>query len=155
MVEEDEFRSTYHTVNKRRCAFEKAILSRHCGCLHATRFYLADREGISCESETAQTRCQTLLTLLRKSARFALKLTVIEDQLPHNKEIKVQNGGMSGLQKILYPQLQSRTDVGDIAGLIAYGIKVYGSLENFPYQKITPHIARHEGRKRRPRSDRH
>ncbi len=155
MVEEDEFRSIYHTINERRCAFEKAILSRHCACLHATRFYLADREGVSCESEAANTRCKTLLELLRKSARFALKLTTIESQLPHNKEIKVQNGGMSGLQSVLYPQLSSRTDVEDIAGLLAYGVKVYGSLGNFPFQKITLYIARHQGRKRRTRPDRH
>lgn len=155
MVEEDEFRSTYNAVNERRCVFEKAILSRHCACLYATRFYLADREGVSCESAEAQHTCRTLLGLLRNNARFALKLATVESQLPHNKEIKVQNGGMSGLQQILYPQSGSRTEVADIAGLVAYGIKVYGTLERFPYQKIMPHITRYEGRKRRPRPGHH
>ncbi len=155
MVEEDEFRSTYHAINQRRCAFEKSILSRHCGCLCATRFNLADREGVSCESATSQQRCIQLLELLRNNARFALKLKNIKDPLPHTKEIKVQNGGMTGLQRILHPQLSSRTDVEDIVGLIAYGIKVYASIEQFPYQKITQSIASYEGRKRRPRRGHH
>jgi hypothetical protein len=154
MVEEDEFRSTYNAVNQRRCGFEKAILSRHCACLCATRFFLADREGVSCESASAQQRCLSLLELMRNNARFALKLTSIEGKLPHNKEIRVQNGGMSGLQQILYPQLQNRREVDDITGLIAFGLKIYGSLEKFPFQQITQSIASHEGRKRRPRSDR-
>jgi hypothetical protein len=155
MVEEDEFRSTYHAINKRRCAYEKAILNRHCACLYAARFNLADREGVSCKSSTAQQRCIQLLDLLRNKARFVLKLKTIENPLPHTKEMKVQNGGMTGLQRLLHPQLSSRTDVEDVAGLIDYGIKVYASIDQFPFQKITQSIASYEGRKRRPRRGHH
>jgi len=152
MVEEDEYRSTYHSVNERRCVFEKAILTHRCACTLSTRFYLADREGIACDSANAHQRCNHFITLLRENARFALKITTLEDELPHAKEIKVQNGGLLGLQRILRPDL-GKKKVADVAPLTVLGESTFGSLDQFPYQEIVKSIVRFEGR-RRPRSKR-
>ena len=152
MVEEDEYRSTYRTVNQRRCVFEKAILRRRCSCVCSARFYLADREGIACSSAPAQKRCSQFLALLRKNARFALKIKALDDELPHAKEIKVQNGGLLGLQRVLQPGVRGDV-VSDVARLTALGEQTYGSLEQLPYRKIVQSIAQFEGR-RRPRSRR-
>ena len=135
MVEEDEYRATYQNINQRRCVFEKAILTRRCSCLCSARFYLADREGIACDSAAAHDRCSHFITLLRENSRFVLK-------------IKVQNGGLLGLQRILHPGL-SRDKVIDVAGLTAQGEQTYGSLEQLPYQEIVKSIADFEGRRRR------
>jgi len=148
MVEEDEYRSTYQKINQRRCVFEKAILTRRCCCVCSARFYLADREGIACDSGTAHERCSHFVTQLRENARFALKITVLDGELPHAKEIKVQNGGLLGLQRILHPDLSS-DKVIDVAGLTALGEQTYGSLEQIPYQEIVKSIADFEGRRRR------
>jgi len=152
MVEEDEYRSTYRSINQRRCAFEKAILTRRCACLCSTRFYLADREGIACDSAPAHERCSRLLDLLRENAKFALKITSLDTGLPHAKEIRVQNGGLQGLQRMLRPELNDATVV-DVVALTIQGVKTYGSLEQFPYREIVKSIANFEGR-RRPRSKR-
>ncbi|HED18140.1 MAG TPA: hypothetical protein ENI74_01385 [Gammaproteobacteria bacterium] len=152
MVEEDEYRSTYHSVTERRCVFEKAVLSHHCACTFATRFYLADREGIACDATAAHRRCQHLITLLRENARFALKTTLLEGELPHAKEIKVQGGGLLGLQRVLRPDL-GKKNVADVAALTVLGENTFGSLEQFPYQEIVKSIVTFEGR-RRPRSKR-
>ncbi|GMQ87362.1 MAG: hypothetical protein BMS9Abin08_0563 [Gammaproteobacteria bacterium] len=152
MVEEDEYRSTYLSVNERRCVFEKAVLSQCCSCTYSTRFYLADREGIACDSATAHRRCSHLIILLRENARFALKITTFEGELPHAKEIRVQSGGLLGLQRILRPDLE-KINVVDIAALTILGESTYGSLEQFPYQEIVKSIVAFEGR-RRPRSKR-
>lgn len=149
MVEEDEYRSTYHALNRRRCAFEKAVLSHRCGCVCSTRFYLADREGISCDSEKAYQYCNRFIILLRENAKFALKITSLESELPHAKEIKVQNGGLLGLQRMLRPDLII-DKVSDVAGLIGRANQIYGSPEQFPYQEIVKSIASFEGRKRPP-----
>ena len=152
MVEEDEYRSTYRKLNERRCVFEKAILSRCCSCTCSSRFYLADREGIACNSSASHERCGRLIMLLRENAKFTLKITALEGELPHAKEIKVQNGGLLGLQRVLRPDLGS-TNVADVAGLTTLGERTYGSLEQFPYREIVKSIAKFEGR-RRPRSRR-
>ena len=150
MVDEDQYRSTYDTVNKRRCVFEKAVLTRRCHCSCSARLYLADREGIACRAEQANARCKLLLKLLRDNARFALKLTGSGDELPHAKEIKVQNGGLLGLQQLLQPEAP-QDSVVDIAALTVRGVEVFGSIQQFPYQEIVKSITRFEGR-RRPRS---
>jgi hypothetical protein len=147
MVEEDQFRTTYRTLNERRCIFEKAVLSRRCGCLCARRFYLADREGVACEAEPAHRRCARLIALLRENARFALKLASVESELPHAKEIKVQTGGLLGLQRIVRPELDA-ANVVDIAGLVALGERTYGTLERFPFREIVKSIIAFEGRRR-------
>ena len=152
MVEENEYRSTYNAVNRRRCVFEKAILSHRCACVCSTRFYLADREGICCDSAKAQQRCAQFITLLRESARFALRITAVDGELPHAKEIKVQNGGLLGLQRILRPELIT-DKVSDVAGLVGMGSQTFGSPEQFPYQEIIKSIVTFEARKR-PRSKR-
>ena len=152
MVEEDEYRSTYHAVVRRRCVFEKAILTHRCACPCSTRFYLADREGISCQSQRAHRRCAGFLVLLRENARFALGITAVAAELPHAKEIKVQNGGLLGLQRVLRTDL-STEKVLDVAGLIDMGIETYGSPAQFPYREIVKSIVTFEAR-RRPRSKR-
>jgi hypothetical protein len=139
-------------VNRRRCVFEKAVLSHRCACSCATRFYLADREGIACESQTANSRCGALIGLLRENAKFALKITTLDSELPHAKEIKVQSGGLLGLQRILRPELDT-AKVVDIAGLTTLGEHTYGSLDRLPFREIVKSIVAFEGRKRtRPRS---
>jgi hypothetical protein len=152
MVEEDEYRSTYQALNRRRCAFEKALLSHRCACVYSTRFYLADREGVCCDSQQLHQRCVCFISLLREKARFALRVTSVAPQLPHAKEIKVQNGGLLGLQRIVRPGLATDR-VNDIAGLLAKALQTCGTLERLPYPDIIKAIVSFEGRKR-PRSKR-
>jgi len=152
MVEEDQYRTTYKSVNERRCVFEKTILSRRCACLCSTRFYLADREGIACDAAAAHKRCGLLIKLLRDNAKFALKITAVGGELPHAKEIKVQSGGLLGLQHVLRPDLNAE-NVVDIAALVTLGEHTFGSLEDFPYRDLVKSIVAFEGR-RRPRSKR-
>ncbi len=100
MVDETEYRSTYNDINATRCVFEKALMTRQCLCSRARNFRLAEREGFACNHQAAQQRCATLLGLLRRNARFALGITSAEGPLPHNKEIRVQVGGLRGLKAL-------------------------------------------------------
>lgn len=152
-MEEDEYRTTYSAVNQQRCVFEKALNSRRCFCSRMDRFYLADREGVGCQSQPARQRCGQLLETMRNNARFSLQMTRIAGPLPHNKEIKVQTGGLLGLQAIVNPALEHSTSVQDIYRLINEAELLYGNLKAFPYTDIVRHIVRFEGRTRRSRRD--
>lgn len=148
-MEEDEYRSTYQAVNERRCVLEKALNSRKVTCSHSERFYLADREGVGCQSDPAQRRCQDLLTRMREGARFALQMTYIGGPLPHNKEIKVQTGGLLGLQALLHPDRAAAEDVTDVFSLLNEAELRFGGVSDFPYQDIVKYITRFQGRPRR------
>ena len=150
-MEEKEYKDTYHTINQRRCAFEKTINSRRCTCKQSHRFHLADREGIACMSATGNTLCIELLNSMRSNARFALHLTSANGPLPHTKEIKVQTGGLLGLQGLIYPHRAADINIENATGLIDAAIEKYASLEKLPYDIIVQAIVKFEGRKKRPR----
>ena len=116
-MEEREYREIYSAINERRCPYEKAINSRRCNCSQSRRFNLANREGVACKSEAGNLLCNDLLNIMRQKARFSLHVTHATSPLPHAKEIKVQVGGLLGLQKLLNPQAASASTVGDIYGL--------------------------------------
>jgi hypothetical protein len=150
-MDEQQYRDTYHSVNDRRCVFEKTINSRRCSCDKSCRFHLADREGIACRSASANVLCKELLDSMRSKARFALHLTSADSPLPHAKEIKVQTGGLLGLQGLLHPDKSGADSVENAIGLVDTAITRFERLENLPYDIIVQAIVKFEGRKKRPR----
>ena len=150
-MEEKEYRDTYQSINERRCVFEKTINSRRCTCRQSQRFHLADREGISCKSATGNALCSTFLSSMRCNARFALHLTHANGPLPHAKEIKVQTGGLLGLQGLIRPEHAGDNNIENAIGLIDAAIEKYGSIDALPYDIIVQAIVKFEGRKKRPR----
>jgi hypothetical protein len=150
-MEEQEYRATYQALSQRRCVFEKAITSRRCSCNQSARFHLADREGIACKSDAANAVCIALLDAMRRNARFALHITHADGPLPHAKEIRVQIGGLLGLQKLLHPDLAQADSVHDINGLAAEAIDRYGRIGNLPYELIVQTLVCFEGRRKRTR----
>ena len=150
-MDEQQYRNTYHSINDRRCVFEKTINSRRSTCKQAHRFQLADREGIACRSATANALCKELLDHMRSKARFSLHLTSADSPLPHAREIKVQTGGLLGLQGLLHPEKSTADNVENIIGLADTALARFERLENLPYDIIVQAIVKFEGRKKRPR----
>ncbi|VAW99094.1 hypothetical protein MNBD_GAMMA21-2859 [hydrothermal vent metagenome] len=150
-MEEGEYRDTYHEFNQLRCIFEKSILSRQTMCEHAHRFCLADREGVACNNNQANSQCEILLSHLRSKALFALKLTKIDGPLPHAKEVKVQTGGMLGLSTIVTDGNSPKEIVENIFSLIEQAKHKFGNLDALPYDEIARQIAQYQGRKRAKR----
>ena len=150
-MDEQQYRNTYHLINDQRCVFEKTINSRRSTCKQAHRFQLADREGIACRSATANALCKELLDHMRSKARFSLHLTSADSPLPHAREIKVQTGGLLGLQGLLHPEKSTADNVENIIGLADTALARFERLENLPYDIIVQAIVKFEGRKKRPR----
>ena len=88
---------------------------------------------------------------MRSNARFALHLTSADGPLPHTKEIKVQTGGLLGLQGLIYPHRAADINIENAIGLIDVAIEKYGSIETLPYDLLVQAIVKFEGRKKRPR----
>jgi len=88
---------------------------------------------------------------MRSNARFALHLTSADSPLPHAREIKVQTGGLLGLQGLLHPEKSGAETVVNAIGLIDEAITKFGRLEELPYDIIVQAIVKFEGRKKHPR----
>lgn len=144
-MDENEFRKTYRRIKGVDCVFERIILTRRCGCVHARKFNLAEREGVSCADHNARQGCVELLELLHTHARFALQLTDVRGPLPHGKEIKVQGGGLLGLQRTLHADNRADT-VENVRALIQGAQSRFGALDQVPAAEIVKSITGYQGR---------
>jgi hypothetical protein len=147
-MDEDLYRQTYHELNARPCPFEKAIL-RTCGaCSQARRFNIAEREAVGCMHPGAWQRCLDALSVWRQKATFAIQLPQVDAPLPHGKEIKVQCGGILGLQRVLDAAHPAAATVTDIYDLLEQATSRFGGVDAFPYEDIVRTIAHYKSRGR-------
>lgn len=146
MLNESAYKATYDEKVSLSCPFEKAILSRCGDCDQARKSNIADREAVACKAAVARENCLTLHGLLHQNAAFALKLVHPGEPLPHAKEIKVQCGGLRGLQRLFEPAANS---AGNIHALVGGILGAYGTMQDAPYQEVVKEIAAYEGRRRR------
>ncbi len=145
-MDEDNFRSTYKQLNPDRCCFEKSITAKRCSCQYAINFLLASREGVKCNDLKSKKICTLFLTTLRAQARFSLKLTKIDGPLPHKKEIKIQVGGLLGLQRLI--KNSDDNTISDIINLLKNANTEYQSIEQYPYDDIIQSVVNFEIRKK-------
>lgn len=148
-MDQDAFRTTYKAINERHCVYEKAILTNSCGCSMASRFCIAEREGVHCGSDPARALCIELLEVLRRQARFALKTTDDRAALPHAKAMRIQVGGLRGIEAALHPEQPVPSRIRDVHRTIEAAIAAFGSLDRLPFQVIIKQVAAYQGRRRR------
>lgn len=134
------------SVNPKPCVFGKVILSRHCMCSKVVKRYAAEREMVACTVDSEREQCGELLDLLRQNSAFALKLTHITLPLPHGPEMRVQCGGLQGLQM----EVNGLAEVVDISALVSSAKEKFGNLESLPFSKIVQSVVSCEVRKKRP-----
>ena len=158
-MDEEEYRSAYKALNPNRCYFEKLLLLRYGNCEQANKLFLAEREAFACNSEKAQKQCLQLLERLRSNARFSLQITQADgQQLPHAKEIKVQAGGLFGLQQLLAQKNPTQTDVlldddakfgeqaqkhapiQNVFATVNEAVELYKDLDSIPYNEVVKSI---------------
>lgn len=146
-MDEVQYRDTYHSVNERRCHFEKTINARVCTCHHMQRFNLADREGVGCTNPKAHRNCADWLHAVRQASCFALSQPKPVDILPHRLEAKVQAGGLLGLAELI----NGSANVDDIANLLDHAIARYGNVSDIPMPDIVTAVTEYEPRQRKKR----
>ena len=147
-MDENEYKQVYNSINELRCMFEKALCSQQCRCSQSHMFRLADRHGAACQSASAQQQCTILLDKLRKQTRFVFKINDIDGPLPHNKEIRVQNGGLMGLMKLVTGD-DTIDAIEDVHLVITDAIEKYGSIEEVPYNLVMQSVMAYKARPKR------
>ncbi|MGP1677328.1 MAG: hypothetical protein ACTS6J_09245 [Burkholderiales bacterium] len=163
-MDESAFRRARDVMAPRPCAFERALLAGACACSLAARRNIAEREAVACGLLPAREECAALCALLRRNSAFALKLTQIDAPLPHAKEMKLQCGGLQGVQRALSlaaavdsparespPAVQGLVSVADVRGLVEAARQKFGDLQNLPYSAIVQSVAAYQIRRRRTR----
>lgn len=143
MVDENAYRQTLRSGDYQACPFGKAILARSCACPLSGRLAIAEREVVNCTEAAAQQQCSSLYELLRRNSLFALRLIHADEPLTHAQNMKLQCGGLHGLQLAL----DDTDEVFDVAGLVEAAQQTFGSLEELPYSQIMQSVAAFQVRK--------
>lgn len=131
-MDEAAFRQRLGELHSRSCPFAKTLLTAGAGCAMAVKRNIAERELVVCNSEQAHERCIAFRDLLRSNFTFALGKLHIDGPLPHAKEMRMQCGGMKGLQFVL----DETDEVHDIDALLKQSQAKFGELADFPYSEI-------------------
>jgi len=139
-MDETEFKKTFRDVNGSPCVFAKAILRRCAGCSRSQKLFIAEREAVACKSPGAHQRCREVLTQLHDKAMFALHLHHPEQVLPHGKELKVQCGGLLGLQQALHAAETTAAMVDDINALLEQAISEHDDFDNLPLGEVVKSV---------------
>jgi hypothetical protein len=145
-MDEMAFQAARQALTPSACVFAKAVLAGCGQCVLARRTAMAEREVITCGSEIAHINCNTLNNLFRERALFALRLPRHGEPIAHAKAMKLQCGGLRGLQHAL------ESPVADVHGLVQLAMRDGGSLLDLPWDQIVASISAWELRRRSPPS---
>lgn len=131
-MDEAAYRQIYSEVIERPCAFEKALLARCVTCDCAARIQIAEREAVTCSNAASLSRCSSLHDHLRHSFAFALGKPRDDTPLPHAQELRVQCGGLRGLQQVM----QGECEVGNVDALLENVAQKWGEAAEVPYSEV-------------------
>jgi hypothetical protein len=104
---------------------------------------------VACTSEAAHQQCARLFQRMKD---VALPGFGVEDDLlsmPHSVLVKIQFGGLLGLQRLLDGSAAVSAEVKNIDGLIGRALKQYGNLEAIPCTAIVEDMTSYKLKRRR------
>jgi len=131
-MDETAFRQKLAEAIARPCTFEKSLQTRCVACDRSARAQIAEREAVSCENAASLARCTELHSQLRHSFAFALGLVREDTVLSHAQEMRVQCGGLRGLQFVL----DEDAVVDNVDGLVENAVEKWGGLAEIPYSEV-------------------
>ncbi|MFA6121618.1 MAG: hypothetical protein WCT35_10510 [Sideroxydans sp.] len=131
-MDESAYKLKRGTWSERVCAFEKTVLTKCVYCSQIEKHNLAEREVVLCQDEMHRSRCFFLYQLLRTNFTFTLGVTHVEEPLTHAQEMRLQCGGLIGLQYVV----DGTTEVSDVVSLVELAEQRFGELTQLPFQEV-------------------
>jgi hypothetical protein len=131
-----------------KCAFSGALIGKQYGCQYALEVTRREGPSIACTSDSMHQKCAVLLAEMKAAALPHFGYEDDLTQMPHSVLMKIQSGGLAGLQK----HLQGTTSlaaVENIEQLVIEAEKRYADLSAVPFSKFTQDIVDFKLRRRR------
>ncbi len=131
-----------------KCAFSATLIRGEFGCRHAIEVTRRSGPDIACTVEASHRRCAELHAAMKTVGLAAFAMPDDPAATPHSAMIKIQFGGLFGLQRLLETDTAA-TEVADIDSLIAAAIDHYGEIGRIPCQSLANDITGYSLRRRR------
>jgi hypothetical protein len=132
-----------------KCPFSAPLITHQFGCTKATEVVRRGGVEINCTDAAAWSRCDQLFQRMKLAALPAFG---VEDDLlsmPHSVLVKVQYGGLLGLQRLLRAEPQVGERVDDIHTLVVEASLRFGN--EVPCGSLVDDITAFKPRARRGR----
>lgn len=132
-----------------RCFFSAPLVSRQFGCTCAKEVVRRGGAEIDCSEAPAHARCEQLFQHMRAAALPAFG---VEDDLlsmPHSVQVKIQYGGLLGLQRMLSGATPAPERVDDIHALVQQAQARFGGAGAIPCDALVAEITAFKPRSRR------
>lgn len=133
------------------CPFSATLIKQDFGCEYAQEIIRRGGAEIACELSQAHDSCRALHQNMKAAALVEMG---VEDDLltlPHSVLVKIQFGGLLGLQQAVEPGTEDVSRVVNITALVSAAIEHFVQLDNIPYEKTTQTIIDYKLSRRRER----
>lgn len=128
-----------------KCAFSNTLVTNQFGCEKGKQVARRGGPDIACTSEAAHLRCEKLFQQMKAAALPAFG---VEDDLlsmPHSVLVKIQFGGLLGLQRLLE---SGSAEVENVHDLIEQATGRYGNLDAIPCPALVEDMTSYKLRRR-------
>lgn len=131
-----------------KCAFSGALMGKQYSCQNALEVTRREGPSIACTEENMQQKCTELLDHLKAAALPCFGYEDDLSQMPHSVMMKIQTGGLTGLQN----HLQGTPGVlvvENVENLVVTAEQRYGDFNRIPYADFVQEIVDFKLRRRR------
>ena len=136
-------------MEEHKCAFSNTLVTNQFGCEKGAQVTRRGGPDVVCASEEAHQRCEKLFQRMKQTALPAFG---VEDDLlsmPHSVQMKIQFGGLLGLQRLQDKGTDESTVVKNIHGLVGQAIGKHGGLDAIPCQTFVEDMTSYKLKRRR------
>lgn len=132
-----------------KCAFSNTLVTNQFGCGKGKPVARRGGPDIACTSDEAHQRCEKLFQGLKEAALPAFG---VEDDLltmPHSVLVKIQHGGLLGLQRLIENGADASGDIKNIDDLVGHAVEKLGNLDAIPCQAFVQDMTSYKLKRRR------
>ena len=138
-------------MENRICPFSATLVKDDFACRHASQVVRRGGVEIVCASGADHQRCTALLQAFKAVALPAFEVSDDLTQMPHSVLVKIQFGGLLGLQHSMHPDDAAAETVRDIATLVDEAEKQFTSISAIPCAPLVADMTSHKLSRRRRR----
>lgn len=130
-----------------KCAFNGTLVAATFGCTHAEPVVRRGGPDVACRSDAGHRRCAEVFERLKVAALPAFGVDDDLLTMPHSVLMKIQHGGLAGLQRVLDGAAEAR--VADIDALLARAFERYRTADALPCTDVVADMIRYQLKRRR------
>ena len=136
-------------MEEHKCAFSNTLVTGQFGCEKGEQVTRRGGPDVVCTSDKAHQQCENLFQRMKQ---VALPAFGVEDDLlsmPHSVQVKIQFGGLLGLQRLQGGSTDESAVVKNIHGLVDQAIGKHGGLDAIPCQAFVEDMTSYKLKRRR------